>query len=110
MAYVVNQNCLGCRFTDCVDVCPIKDCFRIGGNMLVIDPRTCIDCGLCVPACPADAISHDSKADVAWIEHNGFFSQVWPAINCSIPPLENADLLKKTEDKESIFDKTMEVL
>ena len=55
MAYVVTENCIKCKYTDCVDVCPV-DCFREGPNMLVIDPDECIDCTLCVPECPAEAI------------------------------------------------------
>jgi ferredoxin len=55
MAYVVTENCIKCKFTDCVDVCPV-DCFHEGPNFLVIDPEECIDCTLCVPECPAEAI------------------------------------------------------
>jgi len=55
MTYVVTENCIKCKYTDCVEVCPV-DCFREGPNMLVIDPDECIDCTLCVPECPANAI------------------------------------------------------
>jgi ferredoxin len=55
MTYVVTENCIRCKYTDCVDVCPV-DCFREGENFLVIDPDECIDCSLCVPECPANAI------------------------------------------------------
>jgi len=55
MAYVVTESCIKCKYTDCVDVCPV-DCFREGPNMLVIDPEECIDCTLCVPECPVEAI------------------------------------------------------
>ncbi len=55
MTYVVTESCIKCKYTDCVDVCPV-DCFREGPNMLVIDPEECIDCTLCVPECPVDAI------------------------------------------------------
>ena len=55
MAYVVTESCIKCKYTDCVDVCPV-DCFREGPNMLVIDPDECIDCTLCVPECPVEAI------------------------------------------------------
>lgn len=55
MTYVVAENCIKCKYTDCVEVCPV-DCFREGENFLVIDPAECIDCSLCVPECPANAI------------------------------------------------------
>src|SRR3954467_10470274 len=55
MAYVVTESCIKCKYTDCVDVCPV-DCFREGPNMLVSDPDECIDCTLCVPECPVEAI------------------------------------------------------
>ena len=55
MTYVVTEACVKCKYTDCVDVCPV-DCFREGPNMLVIDPEECIDCTLCVPECPVEAI------------------------------------------------------
>ena len=54
MTYIVNDNCIGCKYTDCVEVCPV-DCFYEGENMLVIHPDECIDCGVCEPECPADA-------------------------------------------------------
>ena len=55
MTHVVTENCIKCKYTDCVDVCPV-DCFREGPNMLVIDPDECIDCAVCIPECPANAI------------------------------------------------------
>jgi ferredoxin len=55
MTHVVTENCINCKFTDCVDVCPV-DCFREGPNFLIIDPDECIDCAVCIPECPADAI------------------------------------------------------
>jgi ferredoxin len=78
MPYVVNQNCIKCKFTDCVEVCPV-DCFYEGENMLVIHPDECIDCGVCEPECPAEAITPDtdSQAD-DWVETNKKFSETWP--------------------------------
>ncbi|OGT01076.1 MAG: ferredoxin [Gallionellales bacterium RBG_16_56_9] len=55
MTYVVSESCIKCKYTDCVEVCPV-DCFREGPNFLVIDPDECIDCTLCVAECPAEAI------------------------------------------------------
>ena len=60
MTYVVNDNCIKCKYTDCVEVCPV-DCFYEGANMLVIHPDECIDCGVCEPECPVDAIKPDTE-------------------------------------------------
>ena len=79
MTYVVTDNCIKCKYTDCVDVCPV-DCFHEGENMLVIDPEVCIDCGVCVAECPANAISPESEDLVDWIELNRKYSQLWPVI------------------------------
>ncbi len=64
MTHVVTENCIKCKYTDCVDVCPV-DCFREGPNFLVIDPDECIDCAVCIPECPANAIfaEEDLPAD-----------------------------------------------
>ena len=66
MTHVVTESCIRCKYTDCVDVCPV-DCFREGPNMLVIDPDECIDCAVCIPECPVNAIyaEEDVPADVA---------------------------------------------
>jgi ferredoxin len=80
MAYIVNENCIKCKFTDCVDVCPV-DCFYEGENMLTINPDECIDCGVCEPECPENAIVPDSDADDKWIKINADFSVQWPNIN-----------------------------
>jgi len=63
MTYVVTENCIKCKYTDCVSVCPV-DCFYEGENMLVIHPDECIDCGVCEPECPADAIKPDSETEL----------------------------------------------
>ena len=78
MTYLVLENCIKCKHTDCVEVCPV-DCFKEGPNFLVIDPAECIDCGVCVPECPVDAIYRDEVEaillnDEESIEKNyGFF-------------------------------------
>jgi ferredoxin len=82
MAYVVTENCIKCKFTDCVDVCPV-DCFREGPNFLVIDPDECIDCTLCVAECPAEAIyAEDDVPDMQrrFIALNAELAKSWPAI------------------------------
>ena len=65
MTYVVVENCIRCKYTDCVDVCPV-DCFHEGPNFLVIDPEECIDCTLCEPECPAEAIFAEDDVPEQW--------------------------------------------
>jgi NAD-dependent dihydropyrimidine dehydrogenase PreA subunit len=68
MPFVVTENCIKCKHTDCVEVCPV-DCFHEGPNFLVIDPDECIDCTLCEPECPVNAIFPEdlSKGRRGWV-------------------------------------------
>lgn len=68
MAYVVTEPCFGCKYTDCVVVCPC-DCFHEGEKMLFIDPIHCIDCDACRPECPVDAIFQEDDVPNAWREY-----------------------------------------
>ncbi|GBF26569.1 ferredoxin-2 [bacterium MnTg02] len=80
MTYIVNDNCIKCVTTDCVEVCPV-DCFYEGENMLVIHPDECIDCGVCVPECPVEAIQPDTDPGLEkWLELNAEFAGKWPNI------------------------------
>lgn len=82
MAYVVTESCIKCKYTDCVEVCPV-DCFHEGPNFLAIDPDECIDCTLCVPECPVDAIyAEDDLPDdqTRFIELNAELAREWPVI------------------------------
>lgn len=82
MAFIVGENCIKCKHTDCVQVCPV-DCFYEGPNMLVINPDECIDCGLCVPECPVDAIYDETdlpENQIPFVEINAKFSEKWPNI------------------------------
>ena len=80
MTYIVNDKCIKCKLMDCVEVCPV-DCFYEGENMLVIKPEECIDCGVCEPECPVDAIKADTEEGTAsWIEINTKYSALWPNI------------------------------
>ena len=80
MPYVVNENCIKCKYMDCVEVCPV-DCFYEGENMLVIHPDECIDCGVCEPECPADAIQPDTEpGHEEWLGINAEYAKVWPNI------------------------------
>ncbi|MEM7189555.1 MAG: ferredoxin FdxA [Pseudomonadota bacterium] len=91
MPYVVTDNCIRCKFTDCVDICPC-DCFHEGENMLVIDPHSCIDCGICEPECPADAIKHDTDPEGAtWLSLNTKYAERWPVIFSKRVPPSDAD-------------------
>ena len=81
MTYTVNESCIKCKYTDCVEVCPV-DCFYEGENMLVIHPDECIDCGVCEPECPVDAITPDTDAKAKdWNEINKNLSLKWPVIS-----------------------------
>jgi ferredoxin len=83
MTFVVTENCIKCKYTDCVEVCPV-DCFHEGPNFLVIDPEECIDCTLCEPECPAEAIypEDDLPSDqLQFLELNRELSQEWPVIS-----------------------------
>ena len=91
MTYVVTENCIRCKFMDCVEVCPV-DCFYAGENMLVIHPDECIDCGVCEPECPAQAIVPDSDAAAAaWLEINRDYANVWPNMNRKETPPADAE-------------------
>ena len=80
MPYVVTENCIRCKFQDCVEVCPV-DCFYEGENMLVIHPDECIDCGVCEPECPIEAIIPDTDPEAEkWLELNRDYSEKWPNI------------------------------
>ena len=81
MTYVVTENCIKCKFQDCVEVCPV-DCFYEGENFLVIEPDECIDCGVCEPECPAEAIVPDTEPNIEeWLEINTRFAKEWPNIS-----------------------------
>jgi ferredoxin len=91
MTYIVNDNCIKCKYMDCVEVCPV-DCFYEGENMLVIHPDECIDCGVCEPECPAEAILPDSDGkSTAWIETNRKFAVQWPNITRKGEPPADAE-------------------
>ena len=80
MTYVVTDKCIRCKYMDCVEVCPV-DCFYEGDNMLVIHPDECIDCGVCEPECPVDAILPDTEtAAERWLELNRDYAKSWPNI------------------------------
>jgi ferredoxin len=81
MTYVVTEACIRCKFMDCVEVCPV-DCFYEGENMLVINPDECIDCGVCEPECPPEAIKPDTESGLEkWLSLNAEYAKSWPNIS-----------------------------
>ncbi len=93
MAFVVTENCIKCKYTDCVEVCPV-DCFHEGPNFLVIDPDECIDCTLCEPECPAEAIFDEEdlpEGQEVFIELNRELSAAWPVITQQKDAPDDAD-------------------
>jgi ferredoxin len=99
MTYVVTDACIKCKYTDCVEVCPV-DCFYEGETMLVINPSECIDCGVCEPECPAEAILPDTEDNLEqWLELNAKFSAEWPNITQKKDPPADADAHKGEDNK-----------
>ena len=91
MTYVVDENCINCKHMDCVEVCPV-DCFYEGENTLVIHPDECIDCGVCEPECPVDAIHSDQEDKMEkWAEMNRKYAEIWPVITIKKTPPADAD-------------------
>src|SRR2546423_13866393 len=99
MTFVVTENCIKCKYTDCVEVCPV-DCFHEGPNFLVIDPDVCIDCGACEPECPTTAIFAEEDLPEKWSEYtelNKRLSAQWPVITEKKPGPPVADAFKGVE-------------
>lgn len=106
MTYVVTEKCIKCKYTDCVDVCPV-DCFHEGPNFLVINPDECIDCNLCVSECPVDAIF--AEEDVPQEQHdfidiNAKLSRKWPIINQVIAAPDDADYWARVVNKRHLLE------
>jgi ferredoxin len=102
MTFVVTDACIKCKYTDCVEVCPV-DCFYEGENMLVINPDECIDCGVCEPECPAEAIKPESDELLKWVEQNREYSAKWPNLTVKKPGPPDADAFKGMEGKFEKF-------
>ena len=106
MTFVVTENCIRCKFTDCVEVCPV-DCFHEGPNFLVIDPDECIDCALCEPECPAEAIfaEDDLPEDQKdFLEINTEKSKTWPVISAHKEPSADAEEWNGKQNKRQYLD------
>ena len=105
MAYVVTESCIKCKYTDCVEVCPV-DCFYEGPEFLVIHPDECIDCGLCEPECPIEAIFPDDEIpdnQIEFIEINAKLADVYENITEAKEPLPDADNFKDIENKKEFL-------
>ena len=107
MTFLVGEQCINCKLGDCVEVCPV-DCFHEGPNMLVINPDECIDCALCEPECPVDAIFADDEipeGQEKFLELNQELSQLWPVISEAPIPPDDADDWRDVEDKLKYLEK-----
>ena len=105
MTYIVNEKCIKCKLMDCVEVCPV-DCFYEGKNMLVIKPDECIDCGVCEPECPVDAIFSEDELppdQIPFIEINERLSQEWPNISEKKDALPEAKKFALQKEKLSLL-------
>ncbi|MDE3009842.1 MAG: ferredoxin family protein [Pseudomonadota bacterium] len=107
MTYVVTENCIKCKYTDCVDVCPV-DCFHEGPNFLVIDPEECIDCTLCVAECPAEAIFAEDDVPEnqrQFIAINAELAPNWPVLTERKAAPADADEWKGVSDKLKLLER-----
>ncbi|BAN68851.1 ferredoxin FdxA [endosymbiont of unidentified scaly snail isolate Monju] len=107
MTFVVLENCIKCKYTDCVEVCPV-DCFREGPNFLVIDPDECIDCALCEPECPAEAIVSDDDLppdQEQFLALNAELAAEWPVISQKKDPPPDADEWNGTPNKLPLLER-----
>jgi ferredoxin len=107
MTHVVTEACIRCKYTDCVDVCPV-DCFKEGPNFLAIDPEECIDCAVCVAECPVNAIyaEDDLPPDMkTFIQINAELAQKWPTITKTRNPMPEAEEWKEQTGKLSYLER-----
>ena len=105
MTHVVTEACIRCKYTDCVAVCPVE-CFHEGPNFLVIDPQVCIDCGVCIPECPVEAILEEKDLLAGQREYlalNTELAAKWPLITQSQEPLPDADDWANRQDKRALL-------
>ena len=107
MTYVVTESCIKCKYTDCVDVCPV-DCFHEGPNMLVIDPDECIDCTLCVAECPVEAIFAEDDVPEnqrKFTKINAELAKAWPVLTEKKDAPTDADEWKEVKDKAHLLER-----
>jgi len=107
MTYVVTESCIKCKYTDCVDVCPV-DCFHEGPNMLVIDPDECIDCTLCVAECPVEAIFAEDDVPENqrnFTKLNAELAKAWPVLTEKKDAPADADEWKDVKEKAHLIER-----
>jgi ferredoxin len=107
MAFVVTEKCIKCKYMDCVEVCPV-DCFHEGPNMLVIDPDECIDCTLCEPECPVEAIFSEDEVpgdQTDFVKLNAELAKGWPVITEAGTPPADADQWAQVGDKRKLIER-----
>jgi ferredoxin len=103
LTYIVNESCIKCKLMDCVEVCPV-DCFYEGENMLVIHPDECIDCGVCEPECPVEAIKPDTEPGAEkWLKLNADYAKTWPNITVKKAPPADSKKWEGKPDKLQYF-------
>jgi ferredoxin len=105
MPHIVTENCIACKYTDCVEICPV-DCFHEGPNFLVIDPEECIDCALCVSECPVNAIKNEGdllEHEIKFLDINKNLSLIWPVILKQKPALPDANKFKDIPNKLNLL-------
>jgi len=107
MTFVVIENCIKCKLMDCVEVCPV-DCFHEGPNMLVIDPDECIDCTLCEPECPIEAIVSEDEVPAdqqTFLALNAELAQKWPVITEAGTPPADSDEWRDKPNKLKLLER-----
>jgi len=107
MTFVVTESCIKCKYMDCVEVCPV-DCFHEGPNFLVIDPEECIDCTLCEPECPVEAIYPEDDLPAgqeAFIKLNAELALQWPVITIRKDPPPDAAQWEAVKDKIGLLER-----
>jgi ferredoxin len=105
MTHVVTEACIRCKYTDCVAVCPVE-CFHEGPEFLVIDPAACIDCGVCIPECPVEAIVEEKDLQPAqqeYLQLNAQLAGKWPLITQPREPLPEADRWAQVNNKRALL-------
>ena len=111
MTHYVGEECVKCKYTDCVEVCPV-DCFYEGEDFLVIDPEVCIDCGVCIAECPVNAIKTDENAcgdseKLFWLSYNANYAKIWNKISKKKDSLPEAEEFSKIKEKKHLLNQCL---
>ena len=98
MTHVVTDSCVKCKYTTCIEVCPV-DCFLETEYMVIINPEECIDCGVCIPECPVEAIKPEADELLVWLERAKILTPKLKPITKQKDPLPDADKFKNEKNK-----------